>query len=271
VLAYVLLAWPHKPLLAGLLKIPVYRTRSGRWTHNLAYVRPPRSKLWRRLSRLNPRSAILAFYNGWRKKREKVPETSDDILNDLNLTLAVNSCEVDDALPGNTLPAVNCQYDQTMNSFIRFQHSAQSTLTRGNNCQQSIHRHRNSYHKSFIADPSRHYKNEKSSQTEPVVIKPIPFKCNKSTSTQGTDFPTPTLSDSSSPASCRMYKMLTRRKHRSFSHKFVPSTNSDMLHGYLFCGSYKPRQHESMGNLSFIDNVTVPAAPTPTEKEIERR
>ena len=65
-----------------------------------------------------------------------------------------------------------------------------------------------------------------------------------------------------------------RGKHE-FSHKFVPK-HCDYLHEHVFSSSYKPRLQETVGVIHPIFNnnnnkVTVAAATTPCEKEIEKR
>ena len=276
-----LLAWSHMRHWAGVQKTPAYRKRTARWTHNLAYVKPTRSKPWKRLSRLNPRCLvarsaipIVALYNGLKKDKEpdKVPDISDEIISDLNFTLPTNPYGVFGT------PVINRGNVPAVDNVISLHHSKANNVS-SVLCQQFENGHNN--HENSAVSPCRNLKTEKSSQTDPVFIKTIQTftrKPDKCTSTRKNNAPFPSLDlwdnhhSSPSSKSFRICRMLTRKKHRSFSYKFVPNTSNEMLHDALFCGSYKPRIHKHMcPDFCFTDNGTVAAAPTPTEKEIERR
>ena len=215
----------------------------------------------------------MALYNGWRKDikdPEMIPDTSDEILSDKNFTLPANPYEVfgvsaDDSLITN----------QAFNGFKKIHLSKQNPMI-----SKVFSEHSDGQFLGRIRE-WRDNKSHKSSQTDPVIIKPLQSghsMSDKFTSTRdyckelhraagGNE-------DASPPSKpSRMCKMLFLKKHESFSHKFEPNVNSDFLHDDVYGGSYKPKKHESLESFRcYNDNNThVAAAPTPTEKEIERR
>ena len=217
---------------------------------------------------------IVALYNGWRKDikdPEMIPDTSDEILSDKNFTLPANPYEVFGVSAADSLIT-----NQTLNGFKKIQHSKQNSLI-----SKVFSEHSDGQFMSRIRD-WRDSKSHKSSQTDPVIIKPVHSGhsvADKFTSTSEDckklhQAAVANKGDSPPPKPSRMCKtkMLFLKKHESFSHKFEPNVNSDLLHDDVYGGSYKPKKHECLDSFRcYNDNDYVAAAPTPTEKEIERR
>jgi hypothetical protein len=220
---------------------------------------------------------IVALYKGWKKDKTqgKIADTSDEILSDLSFALPVNPYEAFDA------SAVDREKLPKIDSSISLHSSNGKNLT---NTLCQLPENEQGKNKQFNMELVRNVNEttEKSCQTDPVIIKTIQTfksdKCTRSRSREaGPQYPNTSDYKRSFPSSktLRLCKLQSRKKHWSFSQKFVPSRSSDLLHDQLFCGTYKAKKLEqaSMDNSisSNTDNCSVPAAPTPTEKEIERR